>query len=251
MDDQLKGLSLKGLIIAAGRGERLSPVCPVKPLLQVGGRALIDWPIKALIQSGVREIIVVTGYEGHLVRAHLENQPCFREVSITFIQNDEWEKENGLSVYKARGQAGERFLLLMADHIFDSEILTLFKNQPVEEDGLVLAVDYRIKNHPWVDLEDITRVQVKDGQIVGIGKGITPYQAFDTGIFYATPALFQALEESQKANGDFTLSGGVRRLALKKKARVIDIGQRFWIDVDTEEAWKRAEEYLKSSQGVA
>ncbi|MGB4705048.1 MAG: NTP transferase domain-containing protein [Candidatus Saccharicenans sp.] len=241
-------IELKGLIIAAGKGERLSPVFPVKPLLPLGGQALIDWPVNALIQSGIREIIVVTGYEGQAVRNYLENQPYFKEVSIIFIQNDEWEKENGLSVYKAKEIAGERFILLMSDHIFDPEIISLIKRQPLEPDELILAVDYRIDNHPYVDLEDVTRVQVDDGHITGIGKGITPYQAFDTGIFYATPALFQALEESQTITGNFTLSGGVRRLAARKKARVMDIGKRFWIDVDTEEAWKKAEELLKTQQ---
>jgi choline kinase len=235
---------LKGIIIAAGKGERLSPVFPIKPLLPVRGQALIDYAVKALLKAGIKEIVVVTGYEGEKIEAYLTKQSYTRQVILNFVRNDEWEKENGLSVYKARQYAADRFLLLMSDHIFDPEILINIQKEQLKDDELILAVDYRLKNHPFVDLEDVTRVQVKDGHILSIGKGITNYNAFDTGIFYCTPALFTALEESQQLSKNFSLSGGVGIMALKGKARVMDIGDKFWIDVDDENAWKKCEKYL-------
>lgn len=236
---------MKGLVIAAGQGVRLSPVCPVKPLLQVGGQALIDWTVKALLKAGIKEVIVVTGYEGEKVEEHLKKQNYLEGAGITFVRNDEWEKENGLSVYKARDVAGNRFILLMADHIFDFRILVDLSQQRLEDDEIILAVDCRLADHPHVDLEDVTRVQMEDGYIISIGKGLIQYNAFDTGIFYCTSALFAALEESQKISKNFTLSGGVSMMAIKGKARVMDIGGKFWIDVDDEKALRRVERYLK------
>jgi MurNAc alpha-1-phosphate uridylyltransferase len=55
---------LKALILAAGRGERMRPLtddCP-KPLLPVGGRPLIEWPLRALAAAGVREVVVNTAW---------------------------------------------------------------------------------------------------------------------------------------------------------------------------------------------
>jgi 1L-myo-inositol 1-phosphate cytidylyltransferase len=76
-----------------------------------------------------------------------------------------------------------------------------------------------------------------------IGKKIGTYNAFDTGVFLCTPGIFHALEESQK-RGDFSLSGGIRVLIESRKARVMDIGDAFWIDVDDEKAIERAESLL-------
>lgn len=235
---------MKGLIIAAGKGERLSPVCPVKPLLQVGGRALIDWVARALLKAGVRDLVVVVGYEAEKIINHLSAQDYLREARLEFVLNEEWDKENGLSVYKARELVGDRFFLVMSDHIFDPEILQELQKQPLEDDELILAVDFRTENHPFVDLDDVTRVLVNDGHIMSIGKGILNFNAFDTGVFYCTKAIFSALEESQRLSKNFTLSGGIRIMALKGKARVMDIGQRFWVDVDEEKIWKKVEEYL-------
>ncbi|MGB9892939.1 MAG: NTP transferase domain-containing protein [Candidatus Saccharicenans sp.] len=237
---------MKALILAAGQGTRLSSICQVKPLLPVCQKPLIDWVLGALVKVGVSEVVVVTGYEGQKVQEYLKNQDHLKEIKLNFVHNEEWQKENGLSVYKARHFLTEPFFLLMSDHIFDSEILGLLKKEPLRNEGLILAVDYRIKNNLFVDLEDVTKVRVEAGFITAIGKGLADYNAFDTGIFYCTPAIFKALEESQISARDFTLSGGVRKMAARGQARVIDAGARFWIDVDDERAREKAENYLKS-----
>ncbi len=108
-----------------------------------------------------------------------------------------------------------------------------------------MAVDAGIRDNAHVDLEDVTKVRIEDGRISAIGKDIEDYNAFDTGLFLGTSALFAALEESQK-QADFTLSGGMKVLAAKGKARVMDIGGRFWIDVDDEKAMEKAEGLLKA-----
>ncbi|NLH76081.1 MAG: NTP transferase domain-containing protein [Acidobacteria bacterium] len=228
------------VIIAAGRGSRLAGRTPSKPLLEVAGRRLIDRAIAAALLAGVRRFVVVTGYEAGAVEAHLAARAAAEGLSVETVRNDEWEKENGLSVLKARGRTGERFFLLMADHIVDPRLLEGLAERGVDAGGLVLAVDSRVEGHPYVDLDDVTRVRVEDGRIAEIGKRIEGFNAFDTGVFLCTPALFKALEESQ-GRGDFTLSGGVRALAARGRAGTWDAGDLFWIDVDDEAALAKAE----------
>lgn len=228
------------VIIAAGRGSRLAERGPSKPLLKVGGRALIDRAIDAAHQAGVRRFVVVTGYAGDAVERHLAERSAAEAIAIETIRNDEWEKENGLSVLKAKGRTGKRFFLTMADHIVDPRLFKGLGAQAIGEDEVILAVDPRTEAPAFVDLEDVTRVREEDGRIAAIGKGITGTTAFDTGVFLCTPALFAALEESQR-RGDFSLSGGIRVLAEKGKARIWRTGDLFWLDVDDERAVERAE----------
>jgi len=231
--------SVKAVILAAGRGSRLDSVPVSKPLCPVNGRPLIEWVILAAHKAGIREFVVVTGHAREQVERHLTAFSRGQAFSMAFVPNDEWEKENGLSVYAARHLAGDRFVLLMSDHIFDADILTRLMAQPLDTADLVLAVDYRITDNPTVDLDDVTRVRVEHGRIADIGKKIPAYDAFDTGIFLCTSALFDALRESQ-LRGDFTLSGGVRILAERRTARVMNILGGFWIDVDDVNALQKA-----------
>ncbi len=61
---------MKGIVLAAGRGQRMGPVTDDRPkcMLQVHGRALLDWAQQALQQAGIRDIGVVTGYRREAVR---------------------------------------------------------------------------------------------------------------------------------------------------------------------------------------
>jgi NDP-sugar pyrophosphorylase family protein len=61
---------MKALVLSAGRGERLLPLTETvpKPLVHLGGRPLIDYPIRMLAHSGVTEIAI----NAHHLAAALE-----------------------------------------------------------------------------------------------------------------------------------------------------------------------------------
>jgi MurNAc alpha-1-phosphate uridylyltransferase len=56
--------NLKALILAAGRGVRMRPLTDhtPKPLLQVHGKALIEWHLLALAAAGVHDVVINTAW---------------------------------------------------------------------------------------------------------------------------------------------------------------------------------------------
>ena len=233
---------MKCLIIAAGKGIRLRQQGDSKPLIPILGLPLIERVIRTAMEAGADDFYVVTGYQEELIRSFLVILTDRLGCNITPIFNEDWEKENGLSVLKAREYLQEPFLLLMADHLFDPSIARELMALALSEsdDEIALGVDGDTSNSS-VDMEDVTRVKTKDGKILDIGKGLTDFNAFDTGIFLCTPAIFNALERSAKQDGDNTLSGAVKILAAEGKAKTFEISGRFWIDVDDPAAFNRAE----------
>jgi 1L-myo-inositol 1-phosphate cytidylyltransferase len=227
------------LIIAAGKGSRLAGHGEPKPLVALGGAALLERVMCTVASTGIRRFRVVTGYLADRIEEFVPASPLLRGLEVGFVHNDDWEQANGISVACAAPSLGRRFLLLMSDHLFDPQILTRLLAEPLADDEVILAVDSRIENHPTADLEDVTKVRVEGGRIRDIGKTIVDYNAFDTGIFLCTPALFGALAESFRS-GDHSLSGGIRTLAARGKARVFDVGDALWIDVDDDAAYDRA-----------
>lgn len=231
---------MKCLIIAAGKGSRLAARGDSKPLVELGGVPLIERVMFTVMDAGVNDFYVVTGYNGDKVRERLSRFNRTHPAAVDFIHNNQWEKQNGISVLCGREKLKEPFFLLMSDHLFDPAILKNLRSEGIAPGDVKLAIDKRVKNNPLVDIDDVTKVWEEDGRIVEIGKTIPRYNAFDTGIFLGTPALFDALEESIN-HGDSSLSGGILQMARKQKARVFDIGDRNWIDVDDDAAFARAE----------
>jgi myo-inositol-1-phosphate synthase len=231
----------KAVVIAAGQGSRLRSIAASKPLAELVGVPMIERVAETALMSGIDELVVVTGYEGEKLEGFLDSFADRRGLKLTHVRNDDWTKPNGLSVLAAEPLVGERFVLLMCDHLFDPTILRDLLHQPMGEDEVVLAVDRRLDNR-LVQANDVTRVDVsEDGRIVSIGKDLEKFSAYDTGIFLASRALFAAIHEEIEAGGAGSISGGMQRLADKGKARVFDIGARFWIDVDDTLAFEQAE----------
>jgi N-acetyl-alpha-D-muramate 1-phosphate uridylyltransferase len=64
---------MKAILLAAGRGERMRPLTDrtPKPLLQLRGKALIEWHLEALARAGVREVVVNTAWLEEQIVARL------------------------------------------------------------------------------------------------------------------------------------------------------------------------------------
>ena len=61
------------MVLAAGRGERLRPLTDAiaKPLIEVGGKTLIDHALDKLAAAGVELAVVNLRYRGATVERHL------------------------------------------------------------------------------------------------------------------------------------------------------------------------------------
>jgi choline kinase len=60
---------MKAIILAAGRGSRMKDLTDERPkcLVELRGKALLDWQLEALRSAGIVEIAIVTGYKRQLL----------------------------------------------------------------------------------------------------------------------------------------------------------------------------------------
>jgi choline kinase len=129
----------------------------------------------------------------------------------------------------------------MGDHVFEPAVLRRLLQFSLQSDESVLAVDAR-PVAPTVAAE-ATKVRRNDSRIIAIGKDLIDYDALDTGMFVCSPLLFDALEAS-RAQGDTTLSGGIRQLAARGLMRAAEVGDTTWCDIDTVSDLEAAESAL-------
>lgn len=226
------------LILAAGLGSRISNLAKSKPLLEIAGKPLIHHVIEGAKKAGLENFYVVSGYNGHILRSFLDYYSGMTDTNVIHVINEEWESPNGVSVLAAEKHLQGQFCLLMSDHLFDPTILRDLNKLPIDDKDVVLAVDDNMENK-FVMLDDVTRVKTKDNAILDIGKEISDYNGYDTGIFKCGTNLFNALKESGKA-GDQSLTGGIKQLIQSGNAKCFNINKRVWVDVDDEQVMELA-----------
>ena len=226
----------KGIILAAGYGSRLGSLtatCP-KVLLPVNGKALISYPIEAMVAAGISEIAIVVGYLGDKVVEVLGNGSSFG-VKTEYIFNPDYLGGNAISVYKARDWAqDDPIVLCMGDHLIEDKVVKrLLDRQTLNE---TLCVDYAPAQHHQP--AEATKVTVdKDGCIKDIGKNLIYWDGLDTGVFLLTENFFRAMDTLVPRLGiDIEISDVIRFLISGGHCfDTCNVSGCFWVDVDTEE----------------
>ena len=242
------------VVLMAGEGSRLrqgyggqarlrgSDKTILKPFVPVLGRPLISYTLDALIGAGIKTVHFVVGYESERVIAQLK-QLIPSGLSASFIENREWQKQNGISLLVAAGHVGARFLLTMSDHLFENTIVDRLI-ESADPDSLNIAVDRKLGS--IFDLEDAMKIRTREDRIIGIGKNLRDYDAIDIGLFVCSLEIFDYLEraKSDSSRNDCSLADGIHLMAGDDKVRAIDIGAAWWQDVDTPEMLQHAERQL-------
>lgn len=237
MSDAVNGRPRRAIVLCAGKGSRLRGAVP-KPIHLVMGVPLVVRVVRTLAQAGIDDVVIVTGYQGELVRRTMLAW-SMSEVRLRFVHNDAFELKNGVSLVAAGAFVDRECVLSMGDHLYGPDLVRRLLAFDLPRDFHALAIDRDLCR--CFDLADATKVRLAGDEILDIGKHLTLYDGVDTGVFRVGRDLVDELDGLWREHGDCELSEGVRALAARGRLRGCDIGANAWIDVDTPAACDRAE----------
>ena len=158
---------MKAIILGAGQGKRLLPLTESQPkaLLPVAGRRLVEWQIEALAETGVEDVVFISGFNSLLVERVLggyraQGGPC----QVRTLHNPFYTvADNISSCWVARGEMTEDFVLMNGDTLFRAPLLRQLLGSPAAP--VTLAVDRK----PVYD-EDDMKVRLDGTRLLDIGK---------------------------------------------------------------------------------
>lgn len=232
---------MQTVIVAAGRGSRLLASTDDRPktLLPFGDGTILSAILASFQAAGCTEFVLVTGYRGEQLARFAAAPPPGLHIAV--VENREWERGNGLSVYAARAAVGDApFLLSMSDHLVSPAALRAVLDAP--PGPALLLVDPRVDE--VIDLDDATKVWVEDGRITRIGKDLDRYNAVDCGIFRLDRRFFPAMETAL-GRGREGISDAMRELIAAGALAAVPLpAGAEWVDIDTPEAYAHARTHL-------
>jgi MurNAc alpha-1-phosphate uridylyltransferase len=229
----------KAMVLAAGLGTRMRPLTKKtpKPLIEVGGKKLIDWGLDNLERSGVAEAIVNIHHLPGQMRAHLA-----KRTAPHIVISDETDKllESGGGIVRALPLLGpEPFFVLNADTFWIEDGAP---NLAPNLSGLALAWD-GARMDILLMLAEMGRATGHSGRsdfLLGADGRLTRSGGDAAGLIYAGaaivhPRIFAGAEmEPHSLNRYFDLATAEGRLfGWRMRGR--------WITVGTPEAIPEAE----------
>lgn len=233
---------MTGLILAGGRGTRLRPHTEEipKPLLEVGGKAILGHQIETLLAAGVSRIIIVTGFLSHKIEEFVKAH--FPEADIVFAHNGEYESSRpAFGLIKALPHISGDALYLNGDVFYDPRILGLV----LQETSSATA----IQKTAW-DEEEVNIVINEDGFVTELSKNLTEQESSGEfiGITKLDTAFVTSLKEIVTNEGAevFRHSFAIDLLnhvihMTSNTIRAIDVTDKQAIEIDTPEDLNNAE----------
>lgn len=216
-----------GIVLAAGRSERLSSVTGggSKALLRVGGVPLIERAIRGLLRAGIEEVVVVVGYRAGPVAAVVKKIAPGR---VRAVYATDWQRGNGASLAateKLLTHRDDLFAVVTMDHVFSDGAI----EQLVRTGAPAVLVDPLPDEDVWAEG---TRVRIRRGAAYAFSKQIEE-RPVDCGAFLLARDVF-ACHRDAAAEGDDSLAGAVTRLARIRPLRAVELTRgSWWQDVDT------------------
>jgi MurNAc alpha-1-phosphate uridylyltransferase len=114
----MAGKLTTAMVLSAGLGKRMAPAANglPKPLVQLGGKALIDHALDRLAEAGVARAVVNVHHQADLIEKHVQGR---REPAIEISDERAALLDTGGGVKKALGRLGPgSFLIHNADSVW-------------------------------------------------------------------------------------------------------------------------------------
>jgi L-glutamine-phosphate cytidylyltransferase len=165
---------MKAIILAAGMGTRLRPLTNDTPkaLVRVNGKPMVERQIEFLLDKGITDIYIVTGYLGEKFDYLVD------KYGVQLIHNDKYDQYNNIyTMYLVKELLPDAYIL--EGDVFMNR--NVFEVEP--ETSLYFSIQKDHFHNEWVietDEEDkVTAVDVRDGENEYILSGISYWKQED------------------------------------------------------------------------
>jgi glucose-1-phosphate thymidylyltransferase len=236
---------MKGVILAGGTGSRLHPLTKVtnKHLLPVYDEPMIYYPLKTLIDAGIKDILVVSG-KGH-VGHFLELLGSGSDFGVRLSY--EIQKEAG-GIAQALG---------LAEHFVDGDDVTVILGDNIYEDDVREHVEsFRsgarifLKPVPDAGRFGVAEVDAKNNRVLGIEeKPKQPRSNYAvTGLYIYDSSVFQIIRTLKPSGrGELEITD-VNNDYIRKGTLSFSLLEGYWTDAGTFESLYRASELVRNKK---
>ena len=233
-------LPLSAIIMAGGKGERLRPKTleTPKPLLEIDGKAIIDYNVEAMIRAGIKDITVATRYLAEKIYRHFENP--IDGVTVKCVTETVPLGTIGAASLVKREPQGNT-LIMNSDLLTTVSLEDVYlKHRDTEADVTVCVIPYQV-SVPYAIL-------TTDGEEV---KGIDEKPSFsyyaNAGIYIFSNDLLDTLRNDCRTDATDLIS---RAIATGRKV-VYHVINGTWIDIGSHTDFKQAEELMRHHRNLA
>lgn len=214
---------MKAMILAAGLGNRMRPLTlyKPKPLLEVGGKALIVWHIEKLKKIGVTEIVINSAWLADILIGTLGDGSQFG-VTIRWTREDEGLETAG-GIINALALLGDQPFILVNGDVWTTFDFASLLDINLADDLAHLVFVNNPEHHPQGDFT------LANGRAYTFEQNQQGENLTYSGVAVINPKMFDGLEQGKRPLAPLLKQGMLDGKISAEKM------QAAWVDVGTPE----------------
>ncbi len=214
---------MKAMILAAGLGNRMRPLTlyKPKPLLEVGGKALIVWHIEKLKKIGVTEIVINSAWLADILIGTLGDGSQFG-VTIRWTREDEGLETAG-GIINALALLGDQPFILVNGDVWTTFDFASLLDINLADDLAHLVFVNNPEQHPQGDFT------LANGRAYTFDQNQQGENLTYSGVAVINPKMFDGLEQGKRPLAPLLKQGMLDGKISAEKM------QAAWVDVGTPE----------------
>tara|TARA_B100001113_G_scaffold205043_1_gene168136 strand:- start:2259 stop:3287 length:1029 start_codon:yes stop_codon:yes gene_type:complete len=240
-----------GIIMAGGQGSRLRPITNVrpKPMVEVLGRPVIDFVKDSMVQGGVENIIVTTGYRGEMLAEHVQHWNV--DGRTARINQESTPMGTAGSVRLLLDEITDTVIIGSGDSVASFDVASLLKAHKMNGAKATMAL-WEVDDPSPFGIVGLSTSQ--DGEIDGnLREGFirrfkekpTPEEAFsnviNAGLYILEPEVMELVPEGEKYDFSKNLFPRLLEMGWPMYAQAIN---GVWFDVGSPQELIRAQNVL-------
>lgn len=228
-------LPLEAVIMAGGRGKRLSPLTDTipKPMLRLGDKPIIEHNIDRLISFGIKKIYISVKYLGEQIVNYLGDGRQ-KGISIEYVWEDEPLGTAG-ALALINNLSFEYILLMNSDLFtnvnFESLYLKLINENA---DMAVASTEYKV-DIPYAVFE------TKEGRVTNFKEKPSFIYHSNAGVYILKRSLISKIEKGKYCD----ITDVMEQLVTEGGKLVYDPIIGYWIDIGKTVDYEHAQEFIK------
>lgn len=240
----------KGIILAGGSGTRLYPVTRVvsKQLLPIYNKPMIYYPLSSLINSGVKEIMIITTPQDKILFQRLLGDGSQWGVSFEFAIQEKPEGIAQAIIIADEWLNGSAPILILGDNLFFGPNFFSIVNKSIKNNDGATIFAYNVKdperfgvvefdkNNNALSIEEKPKVPKSSWAVTGL-------YIFDTN------AVDYVRNLKKSKRGEYEITDLNLKYLNDRKLKVILLDKKFsWLDTGTHESLLEASNFVKDTE---